>query len=160
MSRIGTIKPIETAYQGYRLRSRLEARWAVFFDELPIPWQYELEGFDPGDGVNYLPDFYLPVHDAFVEVKSALAALSRHEWEKMARLMPHKNLLLVAGLPGTEHLFLFLNASGAIVSEDLLEFLSEYFDDPAGWASFFLENYSSHRVELEPIRITQRHEKQ
>ena len=26
------IKPIETHYKGYRFRSRLEARWAVFFD--------------------------------------------------------------------------------------------------------------------------------
>ncbi len=25
------IKPIETYYDGYRFRSRLEARWAVFF---------------------------------------------------------------------------------------------------------------------------------
>ena len=56
MSRLRTIKPIETVYQDYRMRSRLEARWAVFFDELGILWQYELEGFDLGDGVNYLPD--------------------------------------------------------------------------------------------------------
>ena len=27
-----SIKPIETKYNGYRFRSRLEARWAVFFD--------------------------------------------------------------------------------------------------------------------------------
>lgn len=26
-----SIKPIETVYKGYRFRSRLEARWAVFF---------------------------------------------------------------------------------------------------------------------------------
>ena len=26
------IKAIETVYKGYRFRSRLEARWAVFFD--------------------------------------------------------------------------------------------------------------------------------
>lgn len=30
------IKPIETHYNGYRFRSRLEARWAVFFDALGI----------------------------------------------------------------------------------------------------------------------------
>jgi hypothetical protein len=37
------IKPIETRYNGYRFRSRLEARWAVFFDTLGIEYQYELE---------------------------------------------------------------------------------------------------------------------
>jgi hypothetical protein len=34
------------AVPGYRFRSRLEARWAVFFDVAGIPWQYEPEGFD------------------------------------------------------------------------------------------------------------------
>jgi hypothetical protein len=27
-----TIQAIETVYRGHRFRSRLEARWAVFFD--------------------------------------------------------------------------------------------------------------------------------
>lgn len=51
------MQPIETQYKGYRFRSRLEARWAVFFDHLGLSWQYEPEGFDLGDGVWYLPDF-------------------------------------------------------------------------------------------------------
>ena len=53
------IKPIETFYHGCRFRSRLEARWAVFFDALGVPWEYEPEGFDLGDGTYYLPDFRL-----------------------------------------------------------------------------------------------------
>lgn len=40
------IKAIETEYKGYRFRSRLEARWAVFFDALGVEWVYEPEGFD------------------------------------------------------------------------------------------------------------------
>ena len=43
------IKAIETQYKGYRFRSRLEARWAVFFDALQVRWDYELEGFDLGE---------------------------------------------------------------------------------------------------------------
>lgn len=54
------IKPIETRYKGHRFRSRLEARWAVFLDSLGVVWQYEPQGFDLGDGLTYLPDFYLP----------------------------------------------------------------------------------------------------
>ncbi len=50
-------RAIETRYKGYRFRSRLEARWAVFFDALGLKWEYEPEGFDLGDGVRYLPDF-------------------------------------------------------------------------------------------------------
>ena len=52
-------KPIETQYKGYRFRSRLEARWAVFLDALGVEWVYEKQGYDI-DGTWYLPDFWLP----------------------------------------------------------------------------------------------------
>jgi hypothetical protein len=71
------IAPIETLYNGYRFRSRLEARWAVFLDYARVIYQYELEGFRLPSG-SYLPDFYcpdcssgrdpIPMH-AFIEVK-------------------------------------------------------------------------------------------
>jgi len=51
-----SIKAIPTEYKGYQMRSRLEGRWAVFFDSLGIKWEYEAEGFDI-DGTWYLPDF-------------------------------------------------------------------------------------------------------
>lgn len=74
------IKAIPTEYKGYRFRSRLEARWAVFFDACGADWEYEPEGFDLGDGTYYLPDFLLhgvTIHhglfkencDVYVEVK-------------------------------------------------------------------------------------------
>ena len=44
------IKAIETVYKGYKFRSRLEARWAVFFDALGVEWEYEPEGFELGGG--------------------------------------------------------------------------------------------------------------
>lgn len=62
------IKAIETEYKGYRFRSRLEARWAVFFDALEVKWEYETEGYEK-DGVKYLPDFYLPESRMFAEIK-------------------------------------------------------------------------------------------
>jgi hypothetical protein len=63
-----TIKAIETEYAGCRFRSRLEARWAVFFDALDIEWMYESEGFETPAG-RYLPDFYLPASKRWIEVK-------------------------------------------------------------------------------------------
>lgn len=63
------IKAIETRYKGYRFRSRLEARWAVFFDALGIQWEYEKEGYDLGDAGWYLPDFWLPQVEMWAEVK-------------------------------------------------------------------------------------------
>jgi hypothetical protein len=50
------------------MRSRLEARHAVFFDALGIPWEYEKEGYEI-EGIRYLPDFWLPEQDCFVEIK-------------------------------------------------------------------------------------------
>ena len=63
------IKPIETCYNGYRFRSRLEARWAVFFDCLGIKYEYEPEGIKLSNGEYYLPDFFLPDLETYVEVK-------------------------------------------------------------------------------------------
>lgn len=64
-----TIKAIETEYNGYRFRSRLEARWAVFFDAMGIKYEYEPEGYKLSNGEQYLPDFYLIDLDVYVEVK-------------------------------------------------------------------------------------------
>jgi len=63
------IKPIETVYNGYKFRSRLEARWAVFFDIVGIKYEYEPEGLKLSDGSYYLPDFYLPQFHSYFEVK-------------------------------------------------------------------------------------------
>ena len=67
---------IETRYGGCRFRSRLEARWAVFFDHMRLKWEYEPEGYRLPNGELYLPDFFLPELDVsgkalglFVEVK-------------------------------------------------------------------------------------------
>lgn len=65
---VNTIKAIETVYNGYKFRSRIEARWAVFFDTLGIPYEYEAEGFDL-EGTWYLPDFRLPSQNCWIEIK-------------------------------------------------------------------------------------------
>lgn len=67
------IKPIETHYAGYHFRSRLEARWAVAFDNshLFTRWEYEPQGFStPHDP--YLPDFriwWTNIEYSWVKVK-------------------------------------------------------------------------------------------
>lgn len=82
----GDIKPIETRYAGYKFRSRLEARWAVFMDELGVPYAYEPEGYDLGDAGWYLPDFWLPRQECWVEVKPILCDLSSREFDLCRRL--------------------------------------------------------------------------
>lgn len=77
------IKAIETEYNGYRFRSRLEARWAVFFDSLGVKYEYEPEGYELPSGKRYLPDFKVKCYgkrgirdaepfDLFIEVKGEM----------------------------------------------------------------------------------------
>ena len=69
------IQAIPTRYGGLLFRSRLEARWALFFDRLHIPWEYEPQGFDIGDGQAYLPDFLLGMGKiVWAEVKPSVWA--------------------------------------------------------------------------------------
>jgi hypothetical protein len=56
------LQAIDTKYKNYFFRSRLEARYALFFDEANIKWQYEVEGFQLPSGW-YLPEY------GYVEVK-------------------------------------------------------------------------------------------
>lgn len=83
------LQPIETVYNGYRFRSRLEARWAVFFDMLNIGYEYEPEGFDLGTAGRYLPDFYLPEVPSgpmFLEIKPTWIALEEQSESRVRAL--------------------------------------------------------------------------
>lgn len=67
------MKAIQTIYKGRRFRSRLEAKWAIFFDAIDVGWEYETEGFEIGT-VKYLTDFKLSSFgknkvDLFIEIK-------------------------------------------------------------------------------------------
>ena len=80
------ISALESRCLGYVFRSRMEARWAIFMDALKVPFHYELEAFNLG-GICYLPDFYLPTMDVFIEVKSPLAGPV--DYEKIQLLADH-----------------------------------------------------------------------
>jgi hypothetical protein len=79
------IQAIPTSYAGCLFRSRIEARWAVFFDHLGIAWEYEPQGYLVGpndDRQPYLPDFYLPnavPGGIWVEVKGVLSAADQRK---------------------------------------------------------------------------------
>lgn len=66
------MKSLETNYDGYRFRSRVEARWAVFFDAAGIRYEYEKEGYELKGNERYLPDFYLPDFGVWLEVKGGV----------------------------------------------------------------------------------------
>lgn len=115
------MKAIETIYNDYRFRSRLEARWAIFFDELKIKYQYELEGFELPNGMRYLPDFYIESMDLFVEIKPSIDSISNEEIDKMISFSIEggKNLLLITGEPTKDSMY-FLSYRTACTLDDIV----------------------------------------
>lgn len=94
------IQAIETVYKGYRFRSRLEARWAVFFDTLGVKYEYEKEGFELGDGLRYLPDFWLPDYDCWIEIKGAEPSESERQKAGLLAASANKYVDIFIGAPG------------------------------------------------------------
>lgn len=58
------IKARPTTYNGVKMRSRLEARFAAGLDKLGIEWKYEPECFADESG-QYLPDFWLGLNGVY-----------------------------------------------------------------------------------------------
>ena len=117
------IKPIETKYNGYFFRSRLEARWAVFFDALGIKYEYEKEGFDI-DGVRYLPDFYLPDYSCWVEIKpDSFTDYYGSKINDFAKATKDK-FILISGIPKAEEYNVHMLASNN-ESDELIENLPD-----------------------------------
>lgn len=102
------LKAIETRYKGHRFRSRLEARWAVFFDALGVTWEYEKDGYDLGSAGYYLPDFWLTTpgragynesHSVWAEVKAGpLTPDEEHKCRELVR-QTQSDCILLTGVP-------------------------------------------------------------
>src|SRR5262245_29876826 len=145
------VKAITTVYKGYRFRSRLEARWAVFFDSLRIKYRYEVEGFDL-DGVYYLPDFWLPhivpelAADGWglwVEIKPL--PISDDELKKVVSLVEKTkhNALVFQGDPWPGE-YAVLKVSGTHVSPpELYEGLS-FVQEDSGYIHLKSSSFSSY----------------
>lgn len=112
------IQPIPTLYKGYRCRSRLEARWLVFFDCMGIAFEYEPEGFSLPSG-NYLPDLLLTHVRMWAEIKPV--EFTTHETKLCHELAKatHRPCFYLIGTPDYK-------AYDAIHSEDGELFILDY----------------------------------
>ncbi len=103
---MSTVKALPTTYAGVEFRSRIEARWALFFDKLGVSWSYEREGYELPTG-NYLPDFWLPdVRDGcWFEVKGANP--TRREYDlaiELAQATDHEVFVAYGDMPRTHQI--------------------------------------------------------
>lgn len=89
------MKAIETEYKGVLFRSRLEARWAIFFDACKIDWVYEPECFILSNNQKYTPDFYIPKYGLYVEIKPNLEWIEIGYHKNRYELF-EKNLLILS----------------------------------------------------------------
>jgi hypothetical protein len=98
------MKAIQTIYKGRRFRSRLEARWAIFFDSINIGWEYETEGFELGD-TKYLTDFRLQSFgankvDLYIEIKPNKPSIEEIEKCFKVAAGTSTSVALICGTPG------------------------------------------------------------
>ncbi len=105
-------KPIETIWNGYRFRSRLEARWAVFFETCGFKWEYEIEGYNLKDLGPYLPDFWINDLKLWVEIKPNGTIRDGDYSESLLKIQALKQEVgypacLIEGVPGDEKIYLF-----------------------------------------------------
>ena len=94
------IKAKPTEYSGVIFRSKLEAKWAMYFDLLGIEWIYEPDSFILESGDVYCPDFYLEGLEVFCEVKPYQQEDDRwYEFVKLENLPnePEYRMILLFG---------------------------------------------------------------
>lgn len=101
------IAPIRTLYKDILFRSRLEARWAKFFDEFGVIWEYEPETFEVDFGDNcyeqYTPDFLVYAgKNTYVEVRGDQTRMDREfdDWLRKAQRIPKiEQIVLLGNMP-------------------------------------------------------------
>ena len=139
------IKAIETRYAGCYFRSRLEARWAVLWDSMKWPWEYEPQGFQLPHGP-YLPDFRVTPYPSrsaeavWFEVKPP-GAPDDLRWPELAAMTG--NMIIVAkGIHRrgdnctTEHTAQVFTPEGARADVDLWAHVGEQHWNAASSARF------------------------
>lgn len=92
-----THEPIPTEHFGIFFRSRLEARWAIFFDLIGLKYEYEPDCFDL-NGNWYTPDFLLLDH-VFAEVKPTYWHWNQASYMSLIVNKTKKPFLALIGLP-------------------------------------------------------------
>jgi len=128
------MQAIETNYKGYRFRSRLEARWAVIFDWCQWQWDYEPQGYTLKNGINYLPDFYLPNCKAtlyqhtgkvpsgvWVEIKGGNASSSERRKMMLLSQESKRPGIIFCGVNYTDRSYLYTAKHGDEVEMEVLD---------------------------------------
>jgi hypothetical protein len=145
------VRGIPTTYQSTQFRSRLEARWAAFFDLVGWQWVYE-----PFDATGWIPDFLIRGKRSFlVEVGPCVDADQLHEKaDKPSRFLELPTLVLGVGPTITDGAF---DVAGLLVNE----FRKHPNGGPAEWSRCEQHGFSVYGDDVErpcgcPINVAPR----
>jgi hypothetical protein len=116
--RIPRIRPLKVRHRDVGFASLGEARWACVLTTLGLPWTYQPQGYDVGDGKGYLADFWITPWRAYVEIKpdGIDLEIAIAKCRAVAR-GSGKLVLLVVGAPGGDTYY--VNTYGKVGDERL-----------------------------------------
>lgn len=95
------IRSIPQIHRGITFRSRTEARWAEFFHLTETPFVYENEGYQLGP-YWYVPDFWLPDGEAFLEVKGIAPSTTEQMKAHLLARQSERPVVIACGNPRQE----------------------------------------------------------
>lgn len=123
---VHNLKPIETYYDGYKFRSKLEARWATFFNEAGIKYEYEKEAYNLGD-CYYTPDFWLPELKRWVEVKGQEPTeIETHKLYKLLAMTNQKGFFLIGNTPSfAESVSFYVNDLTCVFNNYIIQYSTQ-----------------------------------
>ena len=82
------------SYKGIWMRSMWEIDYAKYLDKNNIKWQYEPKRFNL-ENITYLPDFYLPEKNSYVEIKGWMSSESYFKIKKFLETFPNIELQIL-----------------------------------------------------------------
>jgi hypothetical protein len=135
------IKALPTYYRGGVFKSRLEARWAYYFDLIGAKWQYEPDGFTLPSG-NYCPDF-LVGNSTYVEIKP-FNPVPQLAIQKIKEFSAENIIVLCVGEPGPQ---------GQQGFRDGEAFESAYFTSYAFWRKKWNQPFWGEIEDHDPIDL-------
>lgn len=81
-------------YNNTWMRSTWEVKYAKYLDKNNIKWLYESKRFDLGK-LTYLPDFYLPEKDLYIEIKGWFTNKAKKRFKLFKKLYPNIKIKLL-----------------------------------------------------------------
>ncbi len=113
--RIYSINWQPTLYNGIIYRSKLEARWAVFFNSLGVIHSYEPRTFyfpeHGGDLHQYTPDFGILTEYDFIEIKFSTPTNTEYAKVRILSQRGYKCAIFAGGCNPDVQVYLFENGS-------------------------------------------------